>query len=110
MNEGQDGTDHLEGIKLFFNLLCQHWCKAIASGNVTSSIVFATWPCIMKYDSWTKRNIPVHCPTWCARHTRRRAIGVVLDGKKVLVTLDLNRIGLTVTPWSMFVSRGAGST
>ena len=41
-------TYHLERVELLFDLLSKHRSQTIASGYLTTTIVFSTWPRIME--------------------------------------------------------------
>lgn len=57
INFHSDISYHLEGIKLFFDLLCKHRCEAVASGNLTTSIVLSARPGVVERDARAKANI-----------------------------------------------------
>ena len=48
---------HLQGVEFFLDLLSQHRRQAVAGRNLTTSVVFPTWPGVMKLESGAERYV-----------------------------------------------------
>ena len=53
----QQHSYHLERVELLLDRLRQHRRQPVAGCNFSPSVIFTAWPCIMKYNPWTERNI-----------------------------------------------------
>ena len=102
---------HFEAVQLLFNLLSEHGSQSIARGNLASSIIFSTWPCVMKLNPWTEANITSDQASWCARHTLRLRIRKASKRHEIIFPFNCDRVGspVTGTVW-LIIPRRAGST
>ena len=81
-----DRTYHLEGIELFFDLLGEHRSQAVASRYLTTAVVLATWPCVVKLDSRAERDIAIEGLRRDG-HVLRVEAAKSIHGRKVVVII-----------------------